>query len=106
GVIQCSQNVFTSSGCEAILPVVQQGNFANYLFKGQEVRSIAVDGADRKWIATATGAWLVSPDGDKVIAQFTEDNSPLLSSDVKSIAINGSTGEVFFATAKGISSFR
>jgi hypothetical protein len=105
-VIQCSQNVFTSSGCEAILPVVQQGNFAGYLFKGEEVRSIAVDGADRKWVATKNGVWLISADGEKVIYQFTENNSPLLSNDVKKITIDGKTGEVYLATAKGICSFR
>ena len=105
GVIQCPQQVF-STGCETIWPVIKEGNFSNYLFNGQQVRAIAVDGADRKWIATSSGAWLVSPEGDKVIAHFTEDNSPLLSSDVKSIAIHGNTGEVFFATANGISSFR
>jgi len=105
GVIQCPQEVF-NTGCEAILPIVQQGNFAGYLFKGENVRSIAVDGADRKWVATKNGVWLISADGEKVIERFTEDNSPLLSSDVKKIAINGKTGEIYFATAKGICSFR
>jgi ligand-binding sensor domain-containing protein len=104
-VVQCPQEAFIT-GCEAVWPVIKEGAFANYLFKGQQVRSIAVDGADRKWIATASGAWLVSPDGDKVLAQFTETNSPLLSNDVKTVAIDGKTGEVFFGTAKGISSFR
>ncbi len=106
GVIQCPQDAFSSSGCEAILPVVPQGSFAGYLFKGAEVRSIAVDGADRKWVATKEGVFLISADGEKVIYQFTEDNSPLLSSDVKKIAIDGKTGEVYFATFKGICSFR
>jgi len=105
GVIQCPQDVF-NTGCEAILPIVQQGNFAGYLFKGESVRSIAVDGADRKWVATKNGVWLISADGEKVIERLTEDNSPLLSNDVKKIAINGKTGEVYFATAKGICSFR
>lgn len=99
GVIQCPQEAFLS-GCETVWPIIKEGNFANYLFKGQQVRSIAIDGADRKWIATSSGAWLVSPDSDKVIAHFTEENSPLLSSDVKSIAINGKTGEVFFCNGK------
>lgn len=106
GVFQCPQEVFSSQGCEAVWPVVQQGNFAGYLFSGQEVRSIAVDGADRKWVATKNGVSLISPDGEKVIYQFTEDNSPLLSSDVKKITIDGKTGEVFFATFNGICSFR
>ena len=104
GVIQCPQDVF-NTGCEAILPIVPQGNFAGYLFSGENVQSIGVDGADRKWIATRNGIWLISPDGEKVIEQFTEDNSPLLSNDVKKITIDGKTGEVYFATAKGICSF-
>ena len=106
GVIQCLQEVFNSAGCEAVLPIVLLGNFAGYLFKGEEVRSIAVDGTDRKWVATKNGVWLISADGEKVIWQFTEDNSPLLSSDVKKIAIDSKTGEIYFATLKGICSFR
>ena len=105
-VVQCPQNVFSSQGCDAVLPVVTQGGFNQYLFKGEEVRSIAVDGADRKWVATKNGPWLVSAEGDKVIYRFTETNSPLLSNDVKRIAIDGKTGEIFFATANGICSFR
>ena len=105
-VVQCPQNVFSSQGCDAIWPVVTQGGFNQYLFKGEEVRSIAVDGADRKWVATKNGAWLISSEGDKVIYRFTETNSSLLSNDVKRIAIDGRTGEVFFATANGICSFR
>lgn len=105
GIIQCPLDAFIT-GCETVLPVIQEDAFANYLFKGQEVRSIVVDGADRKWMATSSGAWLISPDGDRVLLHFTEDNSPLLSNDVKSITIDGSTGEVFFATAKGIVSYR
>ena len=106
GVVQCPQDVFTGQGCEAVWPVVQQGAFAGYLFAGEEVNSIAVDGADRKWVATKNGAWLVSATGEKVIYQFTEANSPLLSNEVKKITIDGKTGEVYFATAKGICSFR
>jgi len=105
-VVQCPQNVFSSQGCDAIWPVVTQGGFNQYLFKGEEVRSIAVDGADRKWVATKNGAWLISAEGDKVIYRFTETNSPLLSNDVKRIAIGGRSGEIFFATANGICSFR
>lgn len=106
GVIQCPGQVFTGQGCEAIWPVVKQGNFAGYLFNGQQVRSIAVDGANRKWVATDNGVWLISATGEEVIYQFTETNSPLLSNIIKKITINGQTGEVFFATAKGICSFR
>ncbi|AEW01972.1 hypothetical protein A4D02_08170 [Niastella koreensis] len=106
GVIQCTQQAVTNNGCEAVLPIVQQDNFAGYLFSDEQVQTIAVDGADRKWVGTQNGVWLLSPDAGKVIYRFTESTSPLLSNDVKQIAIDGKTGEVFFATAKGICSFR
>ncbi len=47
----------------------------------------------------------VSPDGQEQIYHFTEENSPLFSNIVSSIAINGE-GEVFMGTSKGIISFR
>jgi ligand-binding sensor domain-containing protein len=105
GVIQCPYEAFTQ-GCDAVWPIVDQGNFSGYLFNGEEVRSIAVDGGDRKWIATRNGVWLISPTGEQLIHHFTETNSPLLSNDVRKITIDGRTGEVFFATLKGICSFR
>lgn len=105
-IVQCPEAVFSPQGCDAFLPVVQQGNFNTYLFKGERVQSIAVDGADRKWIATQKGVWLISADGEKVIYRFTEENSPLLSDDVRQIAIDGKTGEIYFATKNGICSFR
>jgi hypothetical protein len=105
GVIQCPEQAFGSPACDAVWPVVPNGNFAGYLFKGQAVNSIAVDGADRKWVATKNGVSLISSEGEKIIYRFTEDNSPLLSSDVKKITIDGKTGEVYFATLKGICSF-
>lgn len=106
GVIQCTQQVFTNQGCEAVLPIVQQDNFAGYLFSNEDVQTIAIDGADRKWVGTKNGVWLISPDAEKTIYRFTENNSALLNNDVKQIAIDEKTGEVFFATAKGICSFR
>ncbi len=104
GIIQCTDNPF--SNCEAILPVIQQDQFAGYLFKGQQVQSIAVDGANRKWIGTQNGAWLISPDGKNTIHHFTVTNSPLFSNDVKKIGIDPITGEVYFATFNGLCSFR
>lgn len=104
-VIQCPDQVFSNS-CQAILPIIQNGNFNGYLFSNEEVKTIAVDGANRKWIGTKNGLWLISPDGDKVIYHFTEDNSPLLSNDIRRIAINPKSGEVFIATFKGLCSFR
>lgn len=106
GIIQCAGDVFKGSGCDALLPVVQLDRFAGYLFRDELVQAIAVDGANRKWIGTKNGLWLVSADGSKMIYRFTAENSPLLNNDIKRIAIDGASGEVFVSTLYGICSFR
>lgn len=106
GLIQCTEQVFSGQGCEAVLPVVQTDQFAGYLFKGEAVQAIAVDGANRKWIGTRNGVWLLSADGDKTILRFTSTNSPLLDNNVQAIAIDPFDGTVIFSTASGICSYR
>lgn len=76
------------------------------LLKDAIIRSIAVDGGNRKWLGTDDGVYLVSPDGDEIIFQFNVENSPLLSNTVNDIEIDPTTGEVFFATALGLISFQ
>lgn len=105
-IIQCPGEVFTANGCEAYQPIVQQDNFAGYLFENEDVKAIAVDGANRKWVGTRNGVWLISADGEKVIQRFTTDNSPLLSNEIIRIVIDPQSGEVFFSTFNGICSYR
>lgn len=104
GVVQCTANVFQN--CDAVWPVVKQDQYAGYLLMGEKVQAIAIDGANRKWVGTKNGVWLISAEGDAVIQHFNADNSPLLDNDVNNITINPDTGEVFFSTAMGICSFR
>lgn len=76
------------------------------LLKNQRIDAIAIDPANRKWIATAEGLWLFSEDGDSLIHHFTADNSPLASNFIHQIEINSVSGEVYIATAKGLVSYR
>lgn len=66
---------------------------------------MAVDGANRKWIGTTSGVYLVSADGLETIYHFTTDNSPLISNSINSIAINPQNGQVMIATEKGLVSY-
>lgn len=82
-------------------------NLADFLLDGMQVNTIAVDGANRKWIGTeSSGVFLVSPDGLETVKHFTSENSPLLSNNIISIGINEKTGEVFFGTGKGLISYQ
>lgn len=106
GLLPCVQEVFTGTGCETVLPVVKQDNFAGYLFQGENVLTLAIDGANRKWVGTQNGAWLIGADGEGTVYRFTSSNSPLPDNEVRSIAVEAKSGEVFFQTASGLVSFR
>jgi hypothetical protein len=90
-----------------IIPRNDGTGLGDYLLKSEIITSIAVDGANRKWLGTfSSGAYFLSPDGTVKLANYTQDNSPLYSSSVVSLAIDDKTGEVWFGTANGIISLR
>lgn len=85
---------------------IQQEQFVGFLLGNEVITAIAIDGADRKWFGTANGLWLFSADGTQQIHHFTNENSPLLSNIVTTLAIHPTTGEVFVGTDRGIISYR
>ncbi len=106
-IITSPEYVFTGDNFDASRPIVSYGDYAEYLLQNEYITVIAVDGANRKWIGTQTsGVYLVSSDGLTQIEHFDDSNSPLLSNNIRSIAINSITGEVFFGTDKGIVSYK
>jgi hypothetical protein len=105
GIVNCPDEVIARR-CEAELKIVQADQFADHLFSQQSVKAIAVDGANRKWIGTSNGVWLISPDAEETIYRFTESNSPLPSNNIERINIDPVTGDVYFSTEKGLASFR
>ncbi len=105
GIVNCPGDAI-NGGCEAEKRVVQFDDFAGFLFQNEQVRAIAVDGANRKWIGTNNGIWLISPDGDQIIERFTSENSPLPGNNVQKITIDAVTGDVYIGTEKGLMSYR
>lgn len=81
-------------------------NLADYLLAGLEITAMAVDGGGRKWFGTkGNGVYLISADNMMQLKHFITTNSTLLSNNIQSISINHATGEVFFATDKGLCSY-
>ena len=107
GIISnCSAPFSQTPPCDAEIPIVQYDKYAGYLFAGNGVRTIAVDGGNRKWIGTDDGVWLLSPDASKIIYRFTVDNSPLPSNHVQKISIDNVTGDVYIGTEMGLICYR
>jgi hypothetical protein len=105
-VNHCSSPYSGSAPCDADRPIVQYDQFAGYLFDGNAVTAIAVDGANRKWVGTGDGVWLLSADASKIIYRFTKDNSPMPSNTIMKIAIDDVTGDVYIGTDQGLVSYR
>jgi hypothetical protein len=106
-VFYSPENIFTGESSDAQQILVNIDGYTQYLLETEIVKAIAVDGANRKWFGTErAGVFLLSADGTEQIHHFTEDNSPLFSNNITSLAINGETGEVFIGTAKGLISYK
>jgi hypothetical protein len=90
-----------------LIPRNDGTNLADILLKTETITSIAIDGANRKWLGTAgSGAYLLAPDGKTQIKNFNVLNSPIFSDSIISLAVDNKTGDVWFATSKGVQSYR
>lgn len=86
---------------------IQQDGQTQILLEREVITTIAIDGANRKWIGTQTsGVFLMSEDGTEEVEHFTTENSPLFSNNILDIVINHKTGEIFFGTEKGLVSYK
>lgn len=102
-VFQCNP---LDGECPGTRPFVEVDGFGANLLEDQDVRTIGIDGANRKWFGTGTGVFVMSPEGSDQIAKFTAENSPLFDDNIVDIAFNHQTGEVFIGTQKGLVSYR
>ncbi|MBI2272002.1 MAG: hypothetical protein HYU69_16810 [Bacteroidetes bacterium] len=106
-VIYSPENIFNGGTWDAQRILIEQDGHTQILLETEEVTSIAVDGANRKWIGTSkSGVFLMSEDGTKQIHHFDITNSPLLSNEVSCITINSENGEVFLGSPNGIVSYK
>lgn len=104
---ECGSNIFsTDNPCTGRKRIVNVDGFNGYLLETEDVRAIAIDGANRKWFGTSNGVFVESADGLTQVAHFTNTNSPLFDNSITDIAINQQSGEVWIGTEKGVLSLR
>ncbi|MDR0763353.1 MAG: hypothetical protein LBF01_02525 [Bacteroidales bacterium] len=111
-LIETHKDIFTNpigttSSVECKTIPVRSDEYVIELLKNDVVTTIAMDGAYRKWLGTASnGVFLVSSTGTEEILHFTAENSPLLSNNIIDIAVDSYSGDVFIATDQGLCSYR
>lgn len=106
-----SSTSFFDQATYAASPVViasgEDDGFGIALLGIQKINTICVDGANNKWFGTDTGGVLyTNPSGKETFLQFDKSNSPLPSNKILKIEFDNTTGKVFFATDKGIVSYK
>ena len=114
-VILPSTDFTASNQCKRVTISRNDGTqLSDFLFDGEQINDIKIDGANRLWVATATsGVFLLQPVDDiespyytvETVHHFTTENSILPSNEVLSIGILESTGEIFFGTGAGLVSY-
>ncbi len=105
-VFECGSNAFDASFCQGTKRIIERADGNNgFLLETENVKCIAVDGANRKWFGTDAGVFVISANGLEELAHFTKENSPLFSNSINTISISDRTGEVFIGTAQGIISY-
>lgn len=80
-------------------------DLADYLLTNVEIRCVRADGANRKWIGTSDGVFLLSADCNRLLQHFTTSNSSLLSNVVNDILVDANSNIVYFATDNGLCSY-
>ena len=112
-VIYDAYNAFKNGGHGEEAPVscsnitITNGSFAEYLMAYENITAIAIDGANRKWVGTASGGlYLISSNGLEQLEHFTTADSPLASDKIVCLGIQPTNGEVYVGTDQGLQVYR
>ncbi len=89
------------------IPRNDGSGLADYLLNTEEITTIVVDGANRKWFGTKdAGAFLFSADATQEINSLSKETSPLPSNWITAMAIDPKSGEVYIGTEYGTLSYK
>jgi len=102
----CGRDVFDAERCPGVRRLVLQDSLGAFLLADQQINTIEVDGANRKWFGTRSGVFVQSPQGEEQIAHFTADNSPLLDDEINALAYEPNEGIMWIGTNNGLVTIR
>jgi hypothetical protein len=106
-VFECSGAIFNSENpCRGTRHIITVDGFGGYLLEDESIKTIAVDGGNRKWVGTSNGVFVQSQDGRTTLARYDATNSPIPSNLIEDIAIDDKAGVVWIGTASGLVSVR
>lgn len=75
-----------------------------YVLREVFVNDMVSDAANRMWIASTEGLWVMDAETYEVLAQYKQSNSPLLADNVGALAVDDAKGILYVATDLGLQS--
>jgi ligand-binding sensor domain-containing protein len=94
--------VLSTGAVNAIFPIFGQRK----LLSNEYSTAIVTEPGDRKWVGTRNGLYLFSPDGTRLIRQFTRKDSPLPSDQILALRFDETSGRLYIDTPNGMVSYR
>lgn len=92
--------------CQGRKPVIEIDGRMGVLLRNENIKTIAIDAGNRKWIGTDNGVYVINNHITEIDHHFKTDNSPLPHNSISNIAIDHLSGEVYIATDGGLVSYR
>lgn len=92
-----------SSNYIATRPVAGQEPNLFYVLDNINITAIAIDKANQKWFGTEDdGLYLVNENATEIIAHYRQEDSPLLSNTIHTLALDPNSGLLYIGTNKGL----
>ncbi len=102
-ILQNPQRAISEENPQTEPIIIEENGTGEELFRDSQILQIAVDSGNQKWISVDDGGvFYLSSNGEKTLAQFTKENSPLPTNNVTDIKVDASTGKVYFVTLEGV----
>lgn len=105
-VFECGNAVFKTDNCQGTKRKVTVDGILGHLLETEDVFTIEVDGANRKWFGTRNGIFVQSPNGEDQIDRITSENSPLFNNEIIDLSYDPQTGVMWIGSFDGIQSVR
>ncbi len=94
--------IWSGGAVNATFPVFGQRK----LLSNEYNTAIVTEPGDRKWVGTRNGLYLFSPDGTRLVRQFTRKDSPLPSDQILALKFDQTKGRLYIDTPNGMVSYR
>ena len=99
-----ADNLFNDSKPRLSRNKITVNGVVDYMLSTETINCIAVDAANRKWVGTNNGLFLISSDGEKVLAHYTKENSPLPSNNISALSVFDQESRLYIGTLNGLMS--